>query len=61
MSSGVIVQLEKYREDILHIFSHDVLELINKGDDEWKGMVPAKVAKAIQEQGLFGYGHRHRR
>ncbi len=61
VSSGVIVQLEKYREDILHIYSHDVLDLILKGDDKWQEMVPPKVATAIQEQGLFGHGHGRRR
>ncbi len=57
VSSGLIVQLEKYREDVLHIYSEEVLALIGQGGDTWKAMVPPKVAAAIQERGLFGYGH----
>ncbi len=61
VSSGVIVQLEKYREDVLHIYSHDVLALIEQGGDTWQEMVPPKVATAIQERGLFGHGHTRKR
>ena len=55
VSRGVIVQLDKYRQEILHIYSHDVLELIERGDDSWREMVPPKVATAIIEHGLFGH------
>jgi len=55
VSRGVIVQLDRYREEVLHIYSHDVLELIERGDDSWQEMVPPKVAAAIIERGLFGH------
>ena len=61
VSRGVIVQLDKYNEDVLHIYSDDVLELIEHGDDKWREMVPPKVAEAIEEHGLFGFGHKRKR
>ena len=61
VSRGVIVQLDKYNEDVLHIYSDDVLELIEQGDDKWREMVPPKVAEAIAEHGLFGLGHKRKR
>ena len=61
VSSGAIVQLEKYREDVLHIYSDDVLALIEQGNEGWQEMVPPKVAEAIQEHGLFGHGHTRKR
>jgi hypothetical protein len=61
VSRGVIVQLEKYREDVLHIYSDNVLALIEQGSDTWQEMVPPKVAAAIQERGLFGHGQRRKR
>jgi hypothetical protein len=50
-----IVPLGDYREDVLHIFSRDVLRLIRAGDPAWEKMVPDAVAALIRERGLFGY------
>ncbi len=50
-----IVDVEKYNADILHIFSKQVLQMIQNGETGWEGMVPAKVAGLIKEQCLFGF------
>ena len=50
-----IVQIEGYREDILDVFSHNVLEMIRQGDKAWEDTVPEKVAAAIKKKKLFGY------
>jgi hypothetical protein len=50
-----IEPLGQYREDVLHIFSRDVLRLIREGDSAWEKMVPDAVAAMIQDRGIFGY------
>ncbi len=55
-----IEPLERYREDILNIYSRDVLRLIRDGDDAWEKMVPDAVAALIRERALFGYRRNHR-
>ncbi len=44
-----------YNPDLLDIFSRDVLERLQNGDDTWESMVPAPIATAIKQHGLFGY------
>jgi len=55
ISRGRIEAIQDFSEDVLHIFSKDVLNLIRDGDPAWEEMVPDKVAKSIQSRGLFGY------
>lgn len=50
-----ILQIEGFREDILDIFSHEILEKIRQRDTSWEEAVPKKVAEAIKEKNLFGY------
>lgn len=45
-----------FNQDILNIFSRDVLRRIKEGDPTWEKMVPGPVAAAIKKRGLFGYG-----
>lgn len=51
-----IVQLTDVNHDYLDIHSHEVLRKIGSGSAEWEAMVPPKVAAAIKERKLFGYG-----
>jgi len=55
LGRGVIVPLRRYQEDVLHILSQEVIDLIRLGDPSWEDMVPAPVASAIRRRGLFGY------
>ena len=41
--------------EFLHIYSDQVLRMINEGDKEWENLVPAIVANAIKSKRLFGY------
>jgi len=54
-SSGKIIDYEKFDEEILHIFSHKVLEKITEGNTEWEKMVPPIIARLIKENNLFQY------
>ncbi len=44
-----------YNEEILNIFSRDVLKRIKNGDSSWERMVPPAVADAIKKRKLFSY------
>jgi len=55
VDQGSIKPLSGYREDVLPIFSRDVLRLIRLGDAAWEKMVPDAVAALIRERGMFGY------
>jgi len=55
IARGQIEAIRGYREDILHIFSRDVLRLIRAGDSAWEEMVPNRVAEIIRSRGLFGF------
>jgi hypothetical protein len=54
-STKKVVDYEKYDEEILHIFSHKVLEKISDGTKEWEKMVPPIVARLIRENNLFNF------
>ncbi|MEM1057663.1 MAG: TonB-dependent receptor [Verrucomicrobiota bacterium] len=47
--------IEDYDENIMHIFSRNVLTKIRERDEEWETMVPPEVAKIIKERWYFGY------
>jgi hypothetical protein len=55
VDQGSVVPLTRYREDVLSIFSRDVLRLIRSGDPAWEKMVPDQVAALIRERCMFGY------
>ena len=55
LGRGQIEAIRNYREDILHIFSSDVLNLIREGDSAWEEMVPEQVVEIIRSRGLFGF------
>jgi len=50
-----IVDVEEFDEDILHIFSKRVLNMLRQGEPGWEEMVPPKVARMVKEKFLFGY------
>lgn len=55
LDSGQIVDIENFNPDILHIFSKEVLRMIQADEGGWENMVPKKVAKLIKDKCLFGY------
>lgn len=50
-----IVDVEKINIENLHIFSKEVLQILQSGEHHWESMVPDRVAKLIKEKCLFGY------
>ena len=45
----------KYNEDVLHIFSRDVLTQIKNCEEGWEPYVPDGVDEIIKSKNLFGY------
>ena len=50
-----ITDVEKINIENLHIFSKEVLQILQSGESQWESMVPDRVAKLIKEKCLFGY------
>ncbi|MCG8328846.1 MAG: hypothetical protein MI974_14235 [Chitinophagales bacterium] len=50
-----VVDVNGFNAHNLHIFSKEVLHMLQSGTDGWESMVPATVANLIKEQYLFGY------
>lgn len=50
-----ITDIEDFDEDILHIFSREVLRKIRNGESGWEDMIPKYVDNIIKEKRLFGY------
>ena len=55
MQNRNIVDIEKYNENYLKIFSRDVLGRIRKSETGWEKNLPPKVAQKIKRNKLFGY------
>ncbi len=47
--------LDNVNQDLLHIYSRDVLSLIARGDSSWEQMVPDEIADVIKRRKFFGY------
>ena len=50
--------IEDFDEEILHIFSREVLRKIRNGEKGWEDMVPEGTAELIKDYRLFGYTRR---
>ena len=55
VEGGRIKQLDNFDEDVLHIFSRDVLKRIKEEDPSWVSMVPPEIAEVIKRRRFFGY------
>jgi len=53
LENGFIESMRGYHSDYFGIYSPTVLQKIRAGDAAWKTMVPAEVAKVIEERQLF--------
>lgn len=53
--NGKVLDIKDFKPEILNIFSREVLQKINDGEDGWQDMLPPGVSKIIQEKELFGY------
>ena len=50
-----IVDVTGFTESILHIRSSEVLRKVREDEEGWEDMVPDKVARYIQDKGLFNF------
>lgn len=55
-TTGQLSELKNYNDEILHIFSRQVYDMIQKSEKGWEKLVPKEVVKVIQEKKLFGLG-----
>lgn len=57
--NGYINDYEAYDDEVLSIFSREVLSMIKKNKAGWEPMVPSSVEKTIKKKCLFGYTGGH--
>ncbi len=55
LDSNQIVDIKGFNAEFLHIFSKDVLEMLQADEANWDELVPEKVAVLIKEKYLFGF------
>lgn len=55
LENKLIVPIEKFKENVLHIDAREVLRDLQRGRGAWEQCVPEKVAGQIIRQGLLGY------
>ena len=55
LENRFIQPMKGYDPELLPIRRRDVLARIESGDSTWEECVPAEIAQAIKERGLFGY------
>jgi Tat protein secretion system quality control protein TatD with DNase activity len=55
LDSAQIVDIKNPHPEILHIYSQDVLEMIQSDTLGWQNMVPSKIASIIRDKCLFGF------
>ncbi|WP_338349990.1 TonB-dependent receptor [Nonlabens tegetincola] len=53
--NGKLKDIEDYDASIGHIFSREVLRMIENGEDGWQEMLPNGVANLIENQHFFGH------
>jgi len=55
VESGHVRDIEGYNPEVLHIFSKQVLQMIQNDEEGWERMVPNKVSALIKDKCLFGF------
>lgn len=55
LDSEQIVDIKDYNEQHLHIFSKEVLKMLQKDEEGWDKLVPPEVVSLIKEKCLFGF------
>jgi len=53
LENNFVKALDTVNEEYLSIFSHEVLEKIRSGNEEWEQMVPEQVSEIIKTKQLF--------
>ncbi len=53
--NGKLVDIEDFNEDYLDIFSRDVLDMIESGQEGWEDKLPIGVPELIKRKHMFNY------
>lgn len=53
LDNGFVRSLDLVRSEHLEIYSHEVLEMIRKDEQEWRNQVPDNIAEVISDKRLF--------
>lgn len=53
LENNFVKALDTVKEEYLFIYSHEVLDKIHSGNDEWEQMVPKQVSEIIKTKHLF--------
>jgi hypothetical protein len=51
--NGKVIDIEDFNPEVMDIFSREVLQKIENGEDGWETMLPEGVAEIIKEKKLF--------
>ncbi|WP_025743818.1 hypothetical protein [Aquimarina pacifica] len=54
--NGKLQDIKDYDPTIMDIFSREVLQKIQDGDDGWENQLPELIPEMIKENNFFGYG-----
>lgn len=55
LDSEQIVDIKGFHQEILHIYSKEVLKMLQTDEEGWDKMVPPKIAAMIKDKCLFGF------
>ena len=53
LDNGFVRSLDLVKSEHLEIYSHEVLEMIRKDEQEWRNQVPDNIAEVISDKRLF--------
>jgi len=51
--NGRVIDIEDYDPEVLHIFSREVLRMIEAGEPGWNELLPLGIAELMEEMNLF--------
>ncbi len=54
LNNNHIVPLNSFNKDLLGVFTRDIREDMQNGDNSWRQKIPAKACKIIEKHKLFG-------
>ena len=57
--NGKLKDLEDYNPEILHLFSREVLRMIDQNEEGWKDMLPEGIPTLMEKENLFGCNNKH--
>jgi len=53
--NGKLLDIKNYDQELMHIFSREILQMINDRQSGWEAMLPEGIPEIIKQKGLFGF------